>query len=219
MQTVHRSRPAAVAVLGAALLFLSACATPFQAVVTRYHANIPPSGQTFVVEPADEARAGSLEFETYAQHVARNLQQLGYRPATSAVEADFIARLAYGFGPPRDRLGTRPGPVWAGWGWYGRPWWGPGWYPWFGSRFYDPFWGPGFGPSEVYSFTEFPAFAEVSLAPGRAARRVFEGRAETAARRPDMPAILPRLIDTIFIGFPGTSGEVRRVELRPEPRR
>lgn len=218
MSTAPRSRRLAAPAAALALLLLSACATPFQATVTRYSATIPAPGQSFVVEPAAPAAADgqppSLEFETYAQRVSRNLEALGYRAAPSATEADFIARLSFGMGPPRDRLGTRPGPAFSSWGWYGRPFWGPGWHPWIGSRFYDPFWG-GFGPTEVYSFTEFPVFAEVDLAPGRTARNVFEGRAEAAARRPDMPRVVPLLIDTIFVDFPGTSGEVRRVRVTP----
>ncbi|MFN3591049.1 MAG: DUF4136 domain-containing protein [Thermaurantiacus sp.] len=200
-----------------ALLLLSACATPFQATLTRYHApeGLAP-GQSFVVAPANPDRADSLEFATYAAHLSRNLVAKGFREAASAEQADLVARFAYGIGPPRDRIGTRPGPAFSSWGWYGRPFWGPGWHPWIGSRFYDPFWGTGFGPTEVYSFTEFPAFAELDIAPAQGRRNVFEGRAESASRQGGAPGVVPKLIDALFVDFPGTSGEVRRVQVADE---
>ena len=195
-----------------ALAVLGACATPFQATVTRYH---DPQGlargQSFVVAPVDPERSGSLEFATYAAQVSRNLVAQGFREASGADEADLVARFAFGFGPPRDRIGTRPAPAWSAWGWYGRPWAGPGWHPSWGWRFYDPFWGPGFGPTEVYSFTDFPAFAELDIAPAKGRRNVFEGRAETNTRQPGVSSVLPRLIDSLFVDFPGVSGETRRV--------
>lgn len=219
MSRTDRARPAATAVLALLLLGLSACATPFEARVTRFHApgELTP-GRSFVVRPVDAGRASSLEFATYAARVSQNLIAQGFREAAPGTEADLVARLSYGIGPPRDRLGTRPGPAWSAWGWYGRPWWGPGWHPWIGSRFYDPFWGPVWGPEEVYSFTEFPAFAEVDIAPANGTRNLFEGRAETAARRPDMPSVVPKLIDAIFVDFPGVSGENRRVRIREAAR-
>ena len=128
-------------------------------------------------------------------------------------EADLVARFSFGVGPARDRIGTRPAPSWSAWGWYGRPWVGPGWHPWMGSRFYDPFWGSAFGPSEVYTFTDFPAFAEIDIAPAKGRRNVFEGRAETSTRQPGLPGVVPRLIDALFVDFPGVSGETRRVTL------
>ncbi len=213
---VPRKAPLAfarLAPLGAALL-LAACATPFQANVTRFHAPEGLArGQSFVVTPANSEGGESLEFETYAAQVRSNLVAQGYREAGSASEADLIARFSFGFGPPRDRLGTRPGTSWSSWGWYGRPWVGPGWYPWMGARFYDPFWGSAFGPDEVYSYTDFPAFAELDIARAKGRRNVFEGRAETSTRQPSASAVIPRLVDALFVDFPGVSGETRRVTL------
>jgi hypothetical protein len=212
-----RRRLAAAPVAAVALLLLSACATPFQATLTRYHAPEGlAQGQSFVVAPANPDRADSLEFATYAALVSRNMVAKGFREAASAEQADLVARFAYGIGPPRDRIGTRPGPAFSSWGWYGRSSWGPGWHPWFGSRFYDPFWGPGFGGTEVYSFTEFPAFAELDIAPSKGRRNVFEGRAETASRQGGAPGVVPKLIDALFVDFPGASGEVRRVQVAEE---
>jgi hypothetical protein len=214
LMSVNRVRPRLVAVgiaAGLALL-LAGCATPFQANVTRFHA--PEGlvrGQSFVVAPADPARTDSIEFATYAAQVARNMVAQGYREASAEAEADLVARFSFGFGPPRDRIGTRPGPAWSSWGWYGRPIYGPGWGPWLGTRFHDPFWGSAFGASEVYSYTVFPAFAELDIAPAKGQRNVFEGRAETSARQPGAPVVVPKLIDALFVDFPGTSGEVRRV--------
>jgi hypothetical protein len=61
----------------ALLLALSACVTGFPAQVSRFQAMPAPQGQSFVIQPADRDKAGSLEFSQYADHVRRNLIALG----------------------------------------------------------------------------------------------------------------------------------------------
>src|SRR5512146_678128 len=117
----------------AALALLAACATPFEARVQSFQAMPPAQGQSFVVAPMDEKRAGSLEFASYAGLIATELQRLGFVPATGA-NADLLVRVDFGAGPGRERLATRPGTT-SAWGWYGRGWGrNPAWW----GSFYDP---------------------------------------------------------------------------------
>ncbi|MFX8895343.1 hypothetical protein ABTM96_19620, partial [Acinetobacter baumannii] len=45
------------------MLALSACATPFDARVSRFQRELPaPAGQTFAIVPEDPRNAGGLEF-------------------------------------------------------------------------------------------------------------------------------------------------------------
>ena len=63
---------------------LSACATPFKADVSRFAAPLPaPQGQSFAVVPEDPKLAGGLEFATYANSVAAEMQELGYTRAAT----------------------------------------------------------------------------------------------------------------------------------------
>ena len=52
------------------LAALAACATPFNADVTRFQTQLPaPQGQSFAVVADDPALAGGLEFSQYADYV------------------------------------------------------------------------------------------------------------------------------------------------------
>src|SRR3546814_1079487 len=65
--TIMTSVPMRVqALVAAALLMLSACATPFQSKVSRFQQMPAPAGQSFVIQAADSSRSGSLEFAQYA---------------------------------------------------------------------------------------------------------------------------------------------------------
>ncbi len=205
-------------VLGfATLALLSACATPFEARVQRFQQMPPPQGQTFVVKPADPAREGSLEFQSYANLVANEMRAAGFVPAASAADSYLTVKLDFGVGPREDRINTRPGTV-QHWGWYGRGWYGRGQPGWWGS-FYDPFWGPGWGAGaswsapEVYSYSLFPTFVEVDIHRTADNVQVFEGRADSNTRVNDLTTTVPKLVTALFTDFPGASAQSKVVRV------
>ncbi len=210
------SRAPALALLLAAFLLLAGCATPFRAQVSRFQVLPPPSGETFVIEPADQRNAGSLEFRSYARVLQQALERQGYRLASDRASAQLVVRMDYGVGPARERVDTRPG-AWGGWGgWYGRPWgWGAGWGGWGGWGWGDPWWG--WGAPDVYSYTVYPSFVEVTVARAADGVSLFEGRARSTTRNSDLAFLVPRLIEALFTGFPGNSGETVNVRI-PESR-
>lgn len=204
MSTVQRPRRLGLAAV-LALGLLSACAQPFEARVQSFQTMPPAQGQTFAVKPAVEERRGSLEFNSYAQQVAAELQRLGYRQVAEGQPADLSVLVDFGAGPGRERIATRPGmgPVggpWGGpWGWYGRRWGHPA----FWGSFYDPFWGSGWNQPEVYSFTVYPSFLEVDIQRAADNSPLFEGRAETTTRVNNLPEVMPKLVSALFTDFPG----------------
>jgi hypothetical protein len=48
--------------------------------------------------------------------------------------------------------------------------------------------------------------------------RVWEGTARATSRSDDLPWLVPNLIEAIFTGFPGRSGETIKVSI-PQPSR
>src|SRR3546814_12266865 len=66
------------ALVSAALLMLSACATPFQSNVSRSQQMPAPAGQSFVIHAADSSRSGSIQFSQYAAPVRQQLMAQGY---------------------------------------------------------------------------------------------------------------------------------------------
>ena len=69
---------AAVGALGILGAGLTACATGFQADVSRFQAQLPaPQGQTFAVVADDPSLAGGIEFGQYAELVSGEMARLG----------------------------------------------------------------------------------------------------------------------------------------------
>lgn len=199
-----------LALPAALLLGLSACATPFKADVSRFAVPLPaPQGQTFAVVPEDPKLAGGLEFATYAEAVAAEMTQLGYARASSPETADMLVRFDYRVDGGRERVRTDFNGVgafgpWGRWGGWGG--WGPGW----GFGFNDPF----FGGPDVRSYTIYTSGIDLKIDRRADGQRLFEGRAEAVSRSNRLPRLVPNLVDALFTGFPGNSGETVRITIR-----
>lgn len=210
-----------------ALGTLTACATPgFNADVSRFSRMPVPQGQTFTVVPRDNAMANSLEFQSYAGLVAQAMERQGYRVIAPGANPDMVVKIAYGVDQGRERVVSD-----AGWS---DPFWGPGWgYNSYYSRpyivrtpygyryvrgFYDPFlYGPMFGDyGRVRSYTVYTSGLDMAIeSPG--GERLFEGSAEAVSRTNDLTRLVPNLVQAMFTGFPGNTGERVRITVAPDP--
>jgi hypothetical protein len=197
----------------ALLAGLSACATPFKADVSRFTAPLPAAGQSFAVVPEDPKLAGGLEFATYARTVAAEMQELGYVPAASPETADLLVRFDYRVDGGRERVRTDfnggfgafgPWGPWGGWGGRGFGAWGFG--------FNDPF----FGGPNVRSYTIYTSGVDMKIDRRVDGQRLFEGKAEAVSRSNRLPRLVPNLVDAMFTGFPGNSGETLRITIRDD---
>ncbi len=208
------------------LLLAAGCATPFKAQVNRFQAMPVAQGQSFAVVSADPARQGSLEFSQYAGLVAQRLAGFGYQPAADVASANLIVKLDYGVDEGKERIRTVPG---AGFG-YGFGGWGPydrfgGYYGGFGgyggrgfarSRFIygfnDPF---AFGGgNEIESYTVFTSGLDLIIEK-KGGERVFEGKAKAMSRDDNLTRLVPNLVEAMFTGFPGNSGETVKITVAP----
>ncbi|MCX9147025.1 DUF4136 domain-containing protein [Erythrobacter sp. WG] len=207
-----------IALPAAIALGLSACApAPFKADVSRFAVPLPaPAGQTFAVVAENPRLAGGLEFGTYANEVAEELQKLGYTRAASPESADMLVRLDYRVDGGRERVRTSPGVggfggfgPWGPWGpWGGWGGWGGGW----GFGFNDPF----FGGPDVRSYTIYTSGVDVKIDRRVDGVRLFEGKAEAVSRSNRLPRLVPNLVDALFTDFPGNSGETVRITIRDD---
>lgn len=206
-----------------ALLALGACATPFRADVSRFQQMPAPQGQTFVVQANNARDQGGLEFQQYAGYVTQALVAEGYRPAASPGAANFVVLVDYGVDDGQQRVVTRPG---FGYGGFGGGWgggFGSPFYPrWGGGRFYggwgDPFlfgggWGGGWGGNDTYSYTVFTSHVELTINRTSDGQRLFEGRARARSTDDDLPRLVPSLVEALFLDFPGRSGEDVRITI------
>jgi hypothetical protein len=211
----------------AMLLALGACATGFPTEVSRFQAMPAPQGQTFVVQAAKAEDRGGLEFSQYADLVRRNLTALGYAEASSAQAASFVVTLDYGVDQGRERVVATPDPFDDPWGYRGfgyRPYFsrfGYGAYGGFGryrgSPFFwgwhDPFWGGGY---DVTSYTLYTSFLDMDIRRTADGQSLFEGHAQARSRTDELPVLVPNLVEAMFTGFPGNSGETVHITVMPE---
>ena len=206
-----------------ALLTAAACTTPFRADVARFQQMPAPQGQSFYIQAADEAKAGGLEFATYADLVAQELVAYGYTPAASAQDATLVVSMDYDVDEGRDRVVTRPGFGYSRFGfgrsfhnpfygpYYRRAWHSPYYYGW-----YDPFFDSGFGYTDVSSYTLYTSELDLDIRRAADGEPVFDGRARARSRSDNLTELVPNLVEAMFTGFPGNSGEEVRITVMPD---
>lgn len=204
-----------------ALLSLGACATGFSSDVTRYQQLPVPQGQTFAVVPLTP-ELGGLEFQSYADLVGRQLAQQGYRPAADTASADLLVEVGYDIDTGRERVRSSGGGGF-GFGFGSSPYYGRrGYFPGYGGfgrssfafGFADP-WAYGPGYNDVYSYTVFTTELQMKINDQRTGRNVFDGRAEALSRTRRLDRVVPNLVEAMFTGFPGRSGETVRITVDP----
>ena len=201
------------------LASLSACATGFNADVKRYQSQLPaPAGQSFAIVADNPALSGGLEFAEYARLVEAQMTRLGYSAADPA-NATLIVRFDYGVDKGRERVrstGFQRDPFWSPWygyhgfGYYGRPYrWGP--YGGWGYGWYDPWFDSG-----VESYTVYTSGIALKIDRKADGARLFEGKAEAVSTSNRLQYLVPNLVEAMFTGFPGQSGETVRITVAPE---
>lgn len=208
---------------------LAACASPFNASVSRYTTHLPaPQGQTVAVVADDPALSGGLEFSQYADLVEAQMAKLGYAVTDDPSKATMVVKFDYGVDKGRERVRQSAGyyrdPFWNPWygysrfgygGYWGRPayyapyrggMWGYGWY--------DPFFDDGYE-----SYTIYTSGIELKIDRKVDGVRLFEGKAEALSTSNRLPYLVPNLVEAMFTGFPGNSGETVRISVAPEKKR
>ena len=226
------SRVAGAAMAGLLVLSLSACAEGLDTRVTRFQTQLPaPQGQSFAVVADDPQLAGGIEFGQYAALVGQKLATQGYAMAQNPESATMIVHFSYGvdkghqvvretgfsdpyFGPWRGYRGFGYGGGYGrGYGRFGGGWGGG--YGGFGGRswgygFYDPWF------NDIDISTVYTSGVSVKIDDRATSRRLFEGHAQAVSASDHLSYLVPNLIDAMFTGFPGNSGETLKITIAPE---
>jgi hypothetical protein len=206
----------------AMLLALTACATGLPTQVSRFQAMPAPQGQSFVIQAADPADRGGLEFAQYADIVRRHLTAVGYAEAASPHDASLVVTVDYGVDNGRERIVSTPNLFNDGWGYggfgYGYGRYGYGGYGGFG-RYRSPFfwgWHDPFWDYDVHSYTLYTSFLDLNIRRTADNQSLFEGHAQARSSTNELPRLVPDLVEAMFTGFPGNSGETVRITVMPE---
>jgi len=241
------SKLAAALALGISAIAVAGCATGLPTRVSRYQAMPAPQGQSFIVLAADAGNAGGLEFSRYAGMVAQAMQAQGYVPAASINQATMVVRLGYGVDEGTTRYDRDPfgyggygggfggyggyggyrDPFYRRGGYYGHPYSRPYYSRWnyYGAR--SPFyygWDSPFGSPYGYvggisSYTVYKSHLNLDIRRKIDNAALFEGRAEARSHNDNLGALVPNLVEAMFTGFPGRSGETVKITVPTAPRR
>ena len=233
---------AAATLLGISSLGLSACATGLRTEVSRYQAMPAPQDQSFFIVPATAVQANGLEFSRFAGQVAQQMQAKGYAQATSLEAASMVIEIDYGVDEGEERVERDPfyrgygyDPFWSGrydpfyrgyydrnWGvYFGRPYysrfgyWGPRspfYYGWGDPFAYGGFTGP-YEQGRVYMLYE--SFLDLDIRRKADNASLFEGHAKARSTDDNLGVLVPNLIEAMFTGFPGRSGETVKITVPP----
>lgn len=215
-----------------ALLALSGCATGLPTQVSRFQQLPVPAGQTFAIQPTDATNRGGIEFARYADLVRQALAAEGYTPVSEGSSADLVVSLDYGVdngqtqvastGFGRSRFGGFGGFGYGGFGY--RPYYSR--FGYFGGRrlgfnygWDDPFWYGGYGGGfdGIRSYTVYTSYLDLDIRRSDG-RSVFEGLVKARSRTDELTTLVPNLVEAMFTGFPGRSGETVRITVPPAPR-
>ncbi|GMN13991.1 DUF4136 domain-containing protein [Altererythrobacter sp. MTPC7] len=224
MNSISRKRLMQFAAAPLMLAGLSACATGFNADVSRFATQLPaPQGQTYAVVADDPSLASGLEFSQYASLVGEEMSALGYTPAASPETASLLVRFDYGVDNGRERVrstGFARDPFFD-------PWYGHS--PYYRTRlyrhrgFYRPTaaWGygyydPWFGANDVRSYTVYTSGIDMKIDDTASGERLFEGKAQALSTSNRLQYLVPNLVEAMFTDFPGRSGETLRISIKPE---
>jgi hypothetical protein len=143
-------------------------------------------------------------------------------PAPTAESAAFIVNLDYGVDNGQTRIRSTPG-FGGGFGFGHRAHFGRfGYFGGFRSPFYygwnDPFlFGPGYG-GDIDSYTVFTSYLDMDIRRTADGQSLFEGTAKARSRTDNLQVLVPNLVEAMFTGFPGNSGETVRITVPPPQR-
>jgi len=208
---------AAAILLGVSALGLNACATGLQTKVSRYQAMPAPQGQSFVVVPMNAADMGGLEFSRYAEQVAQRMQAQGYARAASIDQATMVVRVGYGVDNGHTEVVQDPFYYNNRFGGFGGLRYGRSWRHGYLWGWDDPFWYGGFN-SSIRSYTYYVSQLDLDIRRKADNASLFEGKAKARSRTDELSRLVPSLVDAMFTGFPGRSGETIRITVPPEPK-
>ena len=165
------------------------------------------------------AANGGLEFQRYAGIVAQQLQARGYAPADRSAEGHMVVQLGYGVDRGQTRIVQDP---------FYRSRYG------YGGFGYDPFYSPSIrasasaaagairwagtirsgmaaaGSTAMSNITARSTSTSVRRAP---MQPLFDGRAQARSETNRLDVVVPSLVEAMFTGFPGRSGETVKITI------
>ncbi|QRX83555.1 DUF4136 domain-containing protein [Glaciimonas sp. PAMC28666] len=199
--------------IGMMCLLLSGCASVIRSDVTAFNewpANLTDKSFTFTHSAEQN---NNLEYRNYENLVSQELVRLGFTQSANGAKAELGVTLSYGV-TARDVRVVEPVAIDPGF--YGSPFYGPGWgYRGFYGPFNDPFWyGTPIVAQRELNFQVFARRVNVGIARTADAKKLYDVTVVSEGKMRSLPMVMPYLIRSAFSDFPGQSGVTRLVTLK-----
>lgn len=196
------------------LLGLAGCSSTFRSEVVRFHDLTAPHGNTVTVVPGEGIEDGP-EFRQYADMVIAKLSREGF-VAAGEEEPDLIVKVSYGVLRQEPRSSR---PYWSSSYYFG---FGHHYYPYgyYYPYYYGGYYGGGYGglygySDSLYDRPRHERMLEVIISQPDE-NVIFEGRVVSKGRTTQLVNVMPYLVEALFTGFPGESGELIRVSIKED---
>ena len=104
-------------------------------------------------------------------------------------------------------------------GFYGRPYYSRFGYYGYRSPFYygwdDPFWYAPYGWRRSAATPIYKSYLDLDIRRKADNASLFEGQAKARSQTDDLGVLVPNLVEAMFTGFPGRSGETVKITVPP----
>lgn len=202
-----------LAVLAAACLVLSGCATTIRSDVTAFNdwpADLTDKSYVFDAPAPPE---DTLEYRSYQALVANELGRLGFTQAADAHGARLKVGMHFRTVDQPVHVLQAYDPFWGGpgyWGGRGAYYRGPF------RPYYDPFfYGPTVVDESVQHIYERQLNVTINTVDGK---KLFDATVSNASQVKATPHVMPALVQSAFAGFPGRSGQPYRIDIKIDPK-
>ena len=198
----------------AMLLLLGGCATSVvRSDVTVFHEWPGDLREPVYGFERSREQDNDLEYRNYENLVRGELNRLGFAEASTSQPAKLRVTLTYGVRGRDVRVieGAVIDPFWYGSPLYGHRWNGRGYY----GPYYDPFWPV--APTTQYAENTYQVFTrqlKIKIARLPSAKTVYDATVVSEGTIASLAAVMPYMVRSAFVDFPGVSGVPRHVELK-----
>ena len=201
------------------VLLLGGCAEPRRIVTTStpFHGPNHAERGTITVQPIDKNQQGSLEFNSVAEYLLNKFREKGYVPLAPSESSTYVAYITYGidngkttssavpvFGQTGGGTTYSSGTVSSGtrMGTYS------------GTSTTMPTYGMvGAIPYDVTTYKRLVNIDIYNVSFATQPIKVYEVRAQSTGSCGNINMVLFKIIDGVFLNFPGTNGDTKKMEV------
>lgn len=186
-----------------AALLLSGCASVISSKVTTFHEwEGSTQGKTYQFDTPPGEAANSLEWRNYQNLVRNQLGHLGLVEATAGAKPELRVAMGLKGSEFAYRVVYDPYPL-------GRP------LPWYGLRspWHSPFYRPGWYDLPEQQKRVTRRELHVSITRAADGKRLWEATVRNEEESGEDFEIMPILVYSAFVGFPGPNGGTRQIHI------